>query len=101
MLIWFISGQTKIVQADGVCLFQTGDIFLIPRNQPATVLNYPKDGLPQVMDLVGDYSENPFEGLSNDVPMLALSRTIEIDLQQQLGETDLPASIQSINHVLL
>ncbi|WP_139926336.1 bestrophin family protein [Hymenobacter sp. DG01] len=54
-----------------------------------------------VMELVGDYSENPFEGLANDVPMLALSRTIEIDLLQQLGETDLPAPIQPINHVLL
>jgi putative membrane protein len=54
-----------------------------------------------LMELVGDYSENPFEGLSNDVPMLALSRTIEIDLLQQLGETDLPAPIQPVNHVLL
>lgn len=54
-----------------------------------------------VMELVGDYSENPFEGLSNDVPMLTLSRTIEIDLLQQLGETDLPAPIQPVNHVLL
>jgi putative membrane protein len=54
-----------------------------------------------LMELVGDYSENPFEGLSNDVPMLALSRTIEIDLLQQLGETELPAPIQPIQHVLL
>ena len=54
-----------------------------------------------VMELVGDYSENPFEGMVNDVPMLALTRTIEIDLLQQLGEADLPAPIQPINHVLL
>ncbi|UOG77462.1 hypothetical protein MTX78_24260 (plasmid) [Hymenobacter tibetensis] len=54
-----------------------------------------------VMELVGDYSENPFEGLSNDVPMLALSRSIEIDLLQQLGETDLPSPIQPVKHVLL
>lgn len=46
MLIWFISGETKIVQADTTHTFKTGDIFLIPRNQPATVINYPKDGLP-------------------------------------------------------
>ena len=54
-----------------------------------------------VMELVGDYSENPFEGLSNDVPMLALSCSIEIDLLQQLGEADLPTPIQPVKHVLL
>jgi AraC-like DNA-binding protein len=46
MLVWFISGETKIVQADVSYLFKAGDIFLIPRNQLATIINYPKDGLP-------------------------------------------------------
>jgi AraC-like DNA-binding protein len=46
MLIWFISGETKIVQAEAKHTFKTGDIFLIPRNKPATIINYPKDGLP-------------------------------------------------------
>ncbi len=46
MLIWFISGETKIVQAEGTYIFKAGDIFLIPRNQLATIINYPKDGLP-------------------------------------------------------
>lgn len=46
MLIWFISGETKIVQAEATHTFRTGDIFLIPRNKPATIINYPKDGLP-------------------------------------------------------
>ena len=46
MLVWFISGETKIVQADTTRIFGAGDIFLIPRNQLATVINYPKDGLP-------------------------------------------------------
>ncbi len=54
-----------------------------------------------VMELVGDYSENPFEGLSNDVPMLAICRNIEIDLLQQLGETTLPQAIQPVNNVLM
>lgn len=44
MLVWFISGETKIIQADQNYLFKTGDIFLIPRNQLATIINYPKDG---------------------------------------------------------
>jgi AraC-like DNA-binding protein len=46
MLVWFISGETKIVQADATFIFKKGDIFLIPRNQLATILNYPKDGQP-------------------------------------------------------
>lgn len=54
-----------------------------------------------MMELIGDYSENPFEGLGNDIPMLALCRTIEIDLREMLGESDLPPSIQAVNHILM
>ncbi|WP_245144508.1 helix-turn-helix domain-containing protein [Chryseobacterium daecheongense] len=46
MLVWFISGETKIIQADKTYLFKSGDIFLIPRNHLATIINYPKDGKP-------------------------------------------------------
>jgi AraC-like DNA-binding protein len=46
MLVWFISGETKIVRADSTYNFKTGDIFLIPRNELATIINYPKNGLP-------------------------------------------------------
>lgn len=54
-----------------------------------------------MMELVGDYSENPFEGLGNDIPMLSLCRTIEIDLREMLGETDLPPGIEAKNDVLM
>ena len=54
-----------------------------------------------VMELVGDYSENPFEGLGNDIPMLSLCRTIEIDLREMLGETDLPPAVEAKNGVLI
>jgi len=46
MLVWFISGETKIIQADKAFYFRSGDIFLIPRNELATIINYPKNGLP-------------------------------------------------------
>src|SRR4051812_38060153 len=46
MLVWFISGETRIIQSDATHVFNAGDIFLIPRNQLATVINYPKDGKP-------------------------------------------------------
>jgi predicted membrane chloride channel (bestrophin family) len=50
---------------------------------------------------VGDGSEDPFENFINDVPMTALCRTIEIDLREMLGETDLPERIKPIDGVLL
>ena len=53
------------------------------------------------MELVGDYSENPFQGMANDIPMLSLCRVIEIDLREMLGETDLPPGIQAKNNVLM
>ena len=46
MLVWFISGETKIIQAESTFSFKAGDIFLIPRNELATIINYPKNGLP-------------------------------------------------------
>jgi len=54
-----------------------------------------------LMELVGDYSENPFEGLGNDIPMLSLCRVIEIDLREMLGETELPPNIEPVNGVLM
>lgn len=54
-----------------------------------------------VMELVGDYSENPFEGLGNDIPMFSLCRVIEIDLREMLGETELPPPVEPINGVLM
>ena len=53
------------------------------------------------MDTVGDTSEDPFENFINDVPMTTLSRTIEIDLRQMLGEKDIPESIQPVNDILM
>ncbi len=54
-----------------------------------------------LMEKVGDYSENPFQGMSNDIPMLSLCRTIEIDLREMLGETELPGSIQPKKDILM
>ncbi len=54
-----------------------------------------------VMELIGDYSENPFEGLGNDIPMLSLCRVIEIDLREMLGESELPPAIKPVNDVLM
>ncbi len=78
MLIWFISGETKIVQADATYFFKKGDIFLIPRNQLATIINYPKDGQPHktvVMHLSATRLRNYYERL-NVKPKASVSRKI-------------------------
>ncbi|MCH9680673.1 MAG: multidrug transporter [Deltaproteobacteria bacterium] len=41
-------------------------------------------------DKIGDWSENPFEGLANDVPITSMARGIERDIRQIIGETELP-----------
>lgn len=52
------------------------------------------------IELVGHISEDPFENQLNDVPMTALCRSIEIDLRQMLGESEVPAPVQPIDGVL-
>ena len=47
-----------------------------------------------LMEMIGDYSENPFEGLYNDVPISTMARSIEIDIRQMLDETDLPKPLE-------
>ena len=53
------------------------------------------------MELVGDNSEDPFENFVNDVPMTALTRVIERDLRQMLGESEVPAPVQPVRDVLM
>jgi putative membrane protein len=50
---------------------------------------------------LGEDLNDPFENQPNDTPMTALCRTIEIDLRQQLGETDLPPSLEPVDGVLM
>lgn len=54
-----------------------------------------------MMEIVGDYSESPFQGMANDIPMLSLCRIIEIDLREMLHETDLPPSITAKKGILM
>jgi len=49
------------------------------------------------LEEVGREIENPFENTVHDTPMTSLSRTIEVNLRQHLGETKLPADIQPVN----
>lgn len=53
------------------------------------------------MEKVGEATENPFEGGANDIPMAALSRTIEIDLRDMLDERQLPEPLTPVNNILM
>lgn len=53
------------------------------------------------MEKIGEATENPFEGNANDIPMAALSRTIEIDLLQMIGEPQVPEPLKPVNDILM
>ncbi len=50
------------------------------------------------MERIGRTGENPFEGSANDVPISTISRGIEIDLRENLGEKkeEIPAQFPSV-----
>lgn len=52
------------------------------------------------MEKIGEGTENPFEGSANDVPITAMSRMIEIDLRQMLGDSDIPPPIAPEHNIL-
>lgn len=54
-----------------------------------------------LMEKIGDYSENPFEGSFNDVPITSIARAIEIDLREMIRDTDIPGPLLSENGFLL
>ncbi len=54
-----------------------------------------------LMEKIGDYSENPFEGTYNDVPISAIARGIEIDLREMIDDQNIPKAITSENGFLM
>jgi putative membrane protein len=54
-----------------------------------------------LVDRIGDYSENPFEGAYNDVPISSIVRAIEIDLREMLDEDNIPKPYEAENGFLL
>lgn len=54
-----------------------------------------------VLEQIGESTENPFEGGANDIPITQISRAIEIDLREMLGEKTLPPAIQPKNNILM
>jgi putative membrane protein len=54
-----------------------------------------------VLQQIGESTENPFEGNANDVSITQMSRNIEIDMRDMLGEKDLPAPLAPVNDILM
>jgi putative membrane protein len=52
------------------------------------------------LERIGRVLEDPFENKINDVAMTAIATTIEINLRQILGETELPPPAQPIDGIL-
>lgn len=52
------------------------------------------------LDAIGTQIEDPFDRLPNGLPLDALSRTIEINLREMLGESELPAPLEPKDDVL-
>jgi ion channel-forming bestrophin family protein len=54
-----------------------------------------------LMEKIGDYSENPFEGTYNDIPITSISRAIEIDLREMIQDENIPAPTEAVNGFLM
>ncbi len=53
------------------------------------------------VDKIAFFLQDPFDDCPTDIPMYTLSRNIEINLKQQLGEKKLPEAITPTNGVLM
>jgi putative membrane protein len=53
------------------------------------------------LDALGNELEDPFGNLPNDLPLGALAETIEINLREAMGETNLPALPKPVDYVLM
>lgn len=54
-----------------------------------------------LMEKIGDFSENPFEGTYNDVPITNISRGIEIDLREMINDENIPGPTEHQKGFLL
>lgn len=54
-----------------------------------------------LMEKIGDYSENPFEGTYNDVPITSIAVGIEIDLREMIDDTNIPEPMKPENGFLM
>jgi AraC-like DNA-binding protein len=81
MLVWFISGETRIIRSEGSYVFRAGDIFLIPRNQIATIINSTGDGRPNksvVMHLTTERSKEFYSHVKPLAPLQVVPGKLDL-----------------------
>jgi putative membrane protein len=54
-----------------------------------------------LMEKIGDYSENPFEGSYNDVPITSIAKGIEIDMREMINDSNIPEPVKDVNGFLM
>lgn len=54
-----------------------------------------------VIDKIAIYMQDPFENMPSDTPMLSLSRTIEINIREELEDEHIPLPFESKNGALM
>lgn len=54
-----------------------------------------------VIDRIAVYMQDPFENMPSDTPMLSLSRNIEINIRQELGDQIVPELIPPKNGIMM
>jgi putative membrane protein len=54
-----------------------------------------------VIDKIAIYMQDPFENMPSDTPMLSLSRTIEINIRQELEDKHIPLPLEPKNGALM
>jgi putative membrane protein len=52
------------------------------------------------LDALGDEIEEPFGTDANDLPLDAICRTLEINLRESLGDTNIPKPLLPVNYCL-
>jgi putative membrane protein len=88
---WIMAVMIAIAVTDPDNRFDLVDMVVVPFLMLGFVL----------IERLGAELKNPFENAPNDTPMTALSRTIERDLRQTLGEEELPPPIEPVDGVLM
>ena len=53
------------------------------------------------LEMIGNATENPFEGGANDVPITNMSRGIEIDIRQLIDDVNIPEAYKWKNGIVL
>lgn len=54
-----------------------------------------------IIDRIAVYMQDPFDNLPSDTPMTALSRTIEINIRQELKLQNVPSALNPVDGILM